>query len=145
MFDIISVVIGVAGAVLGIAGIFLFAGVSVLVAALVKKLPKGVRSVLSSAAMTVAAITLFRHFAVEFMDILILKSVLNASLHFGICGLYLILGSVVLACWVKALFIAAAASQVGAARAGGRKLCSDNSKKLSSPSCFMKVSAVMLQ
>ena len=145
MLDMITVIIGVVGALLGIAGSLLVVGGTLLLVALIKKLPAGFRAVVSATAASVVAMTLLKHCAAEYMDVLLFKSVISASVVFGICGFYLILGSVVLGNWVKMLFASAGVPTVQLLHADVPDRLSDNSKKNSSPSFVLKVSSVMLQ
>ena len=145
MFDTISVIIGVVGALLGIAGTILAVGGVLLLVALIKKLPSGVRAIVSATAASIVLMTFLKHFALEYFDFLLFKSMIGVSLAFGVCGLYLILGSVVLGNWVKMLFASAAAPHVSNLSEESPVKTVDNRDNLSAPSSFLKAFSVMLQ
>lgn len=145
MFDVISIVIGVVGAVLGIAGVFLLAGTVILLAALARNLPNGVRAVISAVAASLVAVTVFKHLASEYADVMTFRILLGLSVQLGICGIYFISESGSAIDRAKILLSSFFSRTTRVTMESFSSAPSDNSKKLSSPSFRLKALSVMLQ
>lgn len=146
MSELLTVAIGAIGALIGLVGLMVFGGGVFLVVLFFRKLPVGFRAALSTAATYCVAVTVMRSYALQAMDLIMLRSMLNACCIFGLSGLCLsLVGSSSLengpfAIWSRRNRLAG----IGGVYAA-RKVAAIEGKNNSFMPCeFVKVSPVLL-
>lgn len=148
MSALLTVAIGAIGALIGLVGLTVFGGAVFLVVLFFKKLPVGLRTALSTAATYCVAATVMRSYALQTMDLIMLRYMLNACCLFGLSGLCLSLAEI-LPLERGRLAIRSRRSRlagVSGACAADNIALPDSKKKRNSftPCDFVKVSPVML-
>lgn len=145
MLQSINWILSIVGAVLGIAGTLVLGACLLLVAALVKKLPLGIRSFISASAAVLVAFTLFRGLAVQSIYVFVGRSLISGGLGVKFADVALAVSSLLFMLEAGNLLILCT-SRVRFEGVGAVKRASlSNDKKMSSPSFSLKVSSVLLQ
>lgn len=146
MTELLTIAIGAIGALLGLVGLITVCGGLFLVFLFFKKLPVGLRTAISAAATYCVAATVMRTYALQAMDLIMLRSMLNAYCLFGLSGLCLsIFGTLPLADGVaRGVFRRNSIAGSRETREAKNAVLPDRKNKFSVPCDFCKVSAVML-
>lgn len=146
MSELLTVAIGAIGALIGLVGLMVFGGGVFLVVLFFKNLPVGLRAALSAAATYFVAATVMRSYALQAMDLIMLRSMFNACCLFGLSGLCLSFAEIIPV--VKGLAGAPLClnrlAGVGGLRAEKDFSAPDRKKRFSLPCESVKVSPVML-
>lgn len=146
MSELLTVVIGAIGALIGLAGLMFLGGSAFLVVLFFRKLPVGLRTALSTAATYCVAVTVMRSYALQAMDLIMLRSMFNACCLFGLSGLCLsLVESLPLAEGLPAR--AACRNRLAGfsgVRAASNNVAPDRKNRFSLPCEYVKVSPVML-